>query len=342
MNTTGIYQTDGTVIDIGSLTDGQFLKRVGGTLVSAAAGTGTVTNVSSANTSIAVANPGTTPALTVATLDVLATNGPPAANIAMNSKKLTGLAAGSGAGDSVRYEQALLSGAVTATDASIVVAGTGVAPTIATGTLDAIATAHPPAANVAMNSKKLTSLAAGSGAGDSVRYEQVLGSNVLAVSNLGAGSAGQVLQGTGPTYAYPPGYEINYTQITSPVNVTDTSESTATALISPGAITFDGSAVLVEVFAVVQCDTNAVTDVLIFSLFEGSTQITRFGTWRSIVTATASIHTMRAAYRFTPTAASHTYKVTGFVNNTTGTPQILAGAAGTNGNPPAFVRFTKV
>lgn len=60
----------------------------------AGGGSGTVTNVSSPNTSIAVANPTTTPALTVATLDVLAANGPPAAAVALNSKRITGLANG--------------------------------------------------------------------------------------------------------------------------------------------------------------------------------------------------------------------------------------------------------
>lgn len=197
-------------------------------------------------------------------------------------------------------------------------------------------------ASVAMNSQKFTGLPAGSTAGDSLRYEQVIGTNVLAVANLVAGLAGQVLQGTGPTYAFPPGYELNYTQITSPANITDTSESTATALISPGAITFDGTAVIVEVFAVVQLDTGATGDTCTFSLFEGSTQITRMGSMRSTITTSNNIKTFYSRYRFTPSAASHTYKFTGFVSSTTGTPQLLAGAAGTNGHPPAFIRFTKV
>lgn len=63
----------------------------------------------------------------------------------MGTFKLTGLGAGSTAGDSVRYEQVLL---------------------LAGGTM---------AGNIAMGgSYKLTNLVAGSGAGDSVRYEQVL------------------------------------------------------------------------------------------------------------------------------------------------------------------------
>lgn len=72
---------------------------------SSGGGSGTVTSVSSANTSISVATPTTTPALTVATLDVLATNGPPAAAVALNSQKITGLANGSAASDAASIAQ---------------------------------------------------------------------------------------------------------------------------------------------------------------------------------------------------------------------------------------------
>jgi hypothetical protein len=68
-------------------------------------GSGTVTSVTSANNSIAVATTTTTPVLTVGTVDKLFTNHAPAASLAMNTQKLTGLAAGSTAGDSVRFEQ---------------------------------------------------------------------------------------------------------------------------------------------------------------------------------------------------------------------------------------------
>src|ERR1700733_10531709 len=51
-------------------------------------------------------------------------------------------------------------GSVAATDTSIVVGGTATAPTIATGTLDVIATQHAPAANWSNNSHRITSLGA--------------------------------------------------------------------------------------------------------------------------------------------------------------------------------------
>ena len=161
----------------------------------------------------------------------------------------------------------------------------------------------------------------------------------------GTAASGQVpvaSSGSAASWKYPPGFEINYTQITSNANVTDTAENTATALISPGALTFDGTAVLVEFFCGgVLTDTAAVGDQLIISLFEGASQVTRLAVMNSLVT-TQHREPIYATYRFTPTAAAHTYKVTAFTTSTTGTPTISAGSGGTNGFPPAFVRFVKV
>src|SRR5437773_2254763 len=89
---------------------------------------------------------------------------------------------------------------VTATDTSIVVAGTAAAPTIATGTLDVIATQHAPAANWSNNSKKITALANGSAAQDAAAFGQIptsgaydlnyLRSNKLYASSFIAGGIG--------------------------------------------------------------------------------------------------------------------------------------------------------
>jgi hypothetical protein len=62
---------------------------------------------------------------------------------------------------------------VTAADTSIVVGGTGTNPTVATGTLDVIATNHGPAANWSNNSHKITSLANGSAAQDAAAFGQI-------------------------------------------------------------------------------------------------------------------------------------------------------------------------
>ena len=139
-----------------------------------------------------------------------------------------------------------------------------------------------------------------------------------------------------------PGFEIAYSQITANVNIVSTTEATGTTIISPGAITFDGTPVLAHFFGIISVDTAAVGDITAVSLFEGATQITRLGIMISVATATKQSITVSGFYRFTPTAGAHTYTVTAFSTSTTGTPQVNAGNGGAAGNAPAFIRFTKV
>jgi hypothetical protein len=93
---------------------------------------------------------------------------------------------------------------VAATDTSIVVGGTATAPTIATGTLDVIATQHPPAANWSNNSKKITSLANGSGAQDAAAYGQTpAGGATVSIAQGGTGqtTAGAAFNALNPNAA---------------------------------------------------------------------------------------------------------------------------------------------
>ena len=166
------------------------------------------------------------------------------------------------------------------------------------------------------------------------------------VTVSGTAASGQVpvaSSSSGGAWAYPPGFEINYTQITAAVNIASTTEATGTTIISPGAITFDGTAVLVTFYSTaVYTPTSAAGDSVTIALFEGATEIGRFA---QLITP-ASTAQMRwpvcAQLRFTPTAASHTYTVTASANSTTGTPKVDAGAGGTAVQSPAFVRFVKV
>src|SRR6266478_2506538 len=67
---------------------------------------------------------------------------------------------------------------------------------------------------------------AGSLAALALTDAMVSASAAIAASKLAAGLAGQVLQGVTPSYAYPPGFEIAYDQITTGVNVVSTTEAT--------------------------------------------------------------------------------------------------------------------
>ena len=163
----------------------------------------------------------------------------------------------------------------------------------------------------------------------------------IAIAQLADPTTGKVIGSAANAAAavFPPGFEIGYAQITTNATISDTSEATATALITCTA-TFDGGPVIAEFFCgALVTDHNAVNDSLVVSLFEGSTQITRFGTVSANSAASNSIWTMLARFKFTPTAASHTYKVTAYVPATTGV--MGAGAGGTATNPPAYLRFTK-
>jgi hypothetical protein len=149
-------------------------------------------------------------------------------------------------------------------------------------------------------------------------------------------AAGQAPIATGTTAAtwqYPPGFEIGYDQITTTVHVTATAEASGTTIITCSAYTFDGTAVLLHFYAPVFSNGNT-SAALVACLFEGSTEIGRIGQFNN------STGTVNGFYRFTPSAGSHTYKITAF--RVTADGDIQCGAGGTGLYLPAFVRFTKV
>jgi len=169
---------------------------------------------------------------------------------------------------------------------------------------------------------------------------------ISGVSVTGTAASGQVpvaSSSSAGAWGFPPGFEIGYTQITAPVTIASTTEATGTTIISPGALTFDGTAVICHFFAP-SCttDTGAAGDIVVVSLFEGATQIGRLCQTVALITTTTLKLPLAGFLRFTPTAASHTYTVTAFATSATGSPSITAGASGTGAFVPAFVRFTKV
>lgn len=205
-------------------------------------------------------------------------------------------------------------------------------------TLDAFAA---PAASVAMNSHKLTGLAAGSGVGDSLRYEQLFTAGAVPIADIADPGAGKVIgSSSGAAAVFPPGYEIGYDQITSAVTITSTTESSGTTVISCAAHTFDGAPVMFEFSSYLSISSTGTGSCLL-SLFEGATELGVFAQLFTTVTATANFSIV-GRFRFTPSAGSHTYTISGNKSGSTVTPQVLAGAGGTGTQMPAFARFTKV
>jgi hypothetical protein len=132
------------------------------------------------------------------------------------------------------------------------------------------------------------------------------------------------------------GRELGYDQITA---IASTTEATGTTIIACAAHSFDGAAVVCEFSGLLSTSSVATNHTI--CLFEGGTEIGRLGA-TVLAVAAVDFFPLRLSFRFTPTAASHTYTVTAFTNNSTGTQAaIQCGALGTASGPPTYVRFTK-
>jgi hypothetical protein len=134
-----------------------------------------------------------------------------------------------------------------------------------------------------------------------------------------------------------------YSTLTTTVVVTSTTESSGNTLVSAPAFTPDGQSVMVEFFAPIVFAPSVQGGTVTIALFEGATEISRLGQVVNPVGGVADMCVpVCCRYKFTPTAAAHTYTVTAFASTTTGTPEVVGGpGGGTGANPPAFVRFTK-
>jgi hypothetical protein len=136
--------------------------------------------------------------------------------------------------------------------------------------------------------------------------------------------------------------EISYTQITAPVSVTSTTEASGTVCITTPPITFDGTPVMVEVFAPYLQPAPAGGAIGVVSLFEGSTQIGRLGIGiNNAAGSSPPAFPFCGRLRFTPTAGLHTYTVTAFQTGGANA-NFGAGPGGTAQYTPAFIRFTRV
>lgn len=212
-------------------------------------------------------------------------------------------------------------------------AGIAAAATTST-TLDQFAA---PAANVPFNSKKITGLANGSASSDAAAFGQI--PTTLQPTDPGTSKVWGSTGSGASVGVLPPGYEIGYDQITSPVTVSSTTESSGTTVITASAHTFDGSPVIATFYAPGIATAASLGAILVVNLFESTTQIGRLGIVQT--SAVGAFETpLVGMIRFTPTAGSHTYTVTSF--EASGAGSITAGAGGTTAYAPAFIRFTKV
>ena len=175
-------------------TDGSYAPNVAGG--GGGGGSGTVTSVSAGSSDIVI---GGTPTVTP-TVDLSATV---KTDLGLAASSVQSVGAGSadvvigGTGTAptvdlsatVKTELGLAASSVqsvAAGDTSIVVGGTATAPTVETGTLDVIATDHPPAGNWSNNSHKITALANGTVTSDAATFGQASGSASVTASGNAA------------------------------------------------------------------------------------------------------------------------------------------------------------
>lgn len=133
--------------------------------------------------------------------------------------------------------------------------------------------------------------------------------------------------------------EIGYDSITANALVTATTEATSNTIIACAPHTFDGNPVICHFMASAVNQITVAGAKIVFSLWEGATEISRLGSHQVNLTAQGFMPFYNAL-RFTPTAGSHTYTIKAYAQSTTGTPQIYCGTGGI-GDPPCYVRFTK-
>lgn len=132
------------------------------------------------------------------------------------------------------------------------------------------------------------------------------------------------------------GYEFSYDQITASVNVTGTTEGTATTIVSSTRTVFDGAPVLVEFFSS-HVRQDGGLSAFYLMLFEGATVLGYLGGQDSGADVRRSVC---LKYRFTPSQGDHAYTVKGTTG--AGTALVDAGVGGTGTYLPAYLRITKV
>jgi|GEM_PF-5575985 len=194
------------------------------------------------------------------------------------------------------------------------------------------------------SSGTVTQVGAGSGMTNpmTTKGDVILGDTGGTPTRLAAGAtAGMVLTSAGSgafeTFSLPPGYEFDYVEITTAsISITATTEGTANTIVTANAVSYDGSTKAVIHFFCGRVEPPA-SGYLWIALYDGASSIGQWGLQQSGSTGGRA---MKFEYRLTPSNASHTYSVRGFVGSGTGT--IYSGAAGSGNQMPTFIRQTKV
>lgn len=133
------------------------------------------------------------------------------------------------------------------------------------------------------------------------------------------------------------GTELFYAEITSNVTIASSTEATPTTIVSLGAQTYAAVPTLLEFFCA-GFNIAANTSV-IFCLWGDGAELAR---WGDVRTASTTATPVNLRYRFTPTAASHTYLVAAIRSSANTDVNAGTGTGGSGLYMPAFLRATLV
>ena len=133
---------------------------------------------------------------------------------------------------------------------------------------------------------------------------------------------------------------LDYQQITTPQNITATSEGTATTAVQGATVTYDGATpVRIEVFSPgITQGTTTIADCL-YDASGGGAAASIGWLMHGSYAAVTDRRPYAAVRRLTPSAATHAYSWRLWVDAGTGVAH--AGAGGSGNLPPAFLRITR-
>lgn len=130
--------------------------------------------------------------------------------------------------------------------------------------------------------------------------------------------------------------ELGYTQFTSPVSVTATTEGTANTLVTAGAIAFDGSTAAMIHFYIPEWAHSVTRDTMTVYLYQDGSSIGIIWQGRS-TTANDPMAGIDAWRRLTPSSGSRTYSIRAAVQS--GTVTVNVGSGGSGNFLPGFIRI---
>lgn len=138
------------------------------------------------------------------------------------------------------------------------------------------------------------------------------------------------------------GAELAYTEVTSNVNFSATSEATATTLVTAPSVTYDAADAIVEFYASAFQSATGTSPLIVLVLFRDGVAIGQIAALSiSVSTGTANLTIpIRTVRKLTPGAGAHVFSVRAWLSPS-GTATMIAQAGGPGAYVPAFIKVSR-